>query len=81
MSNTKRLEAHQPILTNADLEKIRSISDVAEFDFKSLTLDATWPAESGAGYMQEAIAAAAQRRPMSRCATASTSSFSDRRAR
>ena len=57
MSNTKRLEVHQPILTNADLEKIRSISDVAESHFKSLTLDATWPAESGAAGMQEAIAA------------------------
>ena len=57
MSNTKRLEVHQPILTNADLEKIRSISDVAELHFKSLTLDATWPAESGAAGMQEAIAA------------------------
>src|SRR6476660_3438458 len=57
MSNTKRLEVHQPILTNADLEKIRSISDVAETHFKSLTLDATWPAESGAAGMQEAVAA------------------------
>ena len=57
MSNTKRLEVHQPILTNADLEKIRSISDVAESHFKSLTLDATWPAESGAAGMQAAIAA------------------------
>ena len=36
MSNTKRLEVRQPILTNADLEKIRSISDVAESHFKSL---------------------------------------------
>src|SRR3984957_20653156 len=55
MSNTKRLEVHQPILTNADLEKIRSISDVAESHFKSLTLDATWPAESGAAGMEAAI--------------------------
>src|SRR6202040_3418271 len=30
MSNTKRLEVHQPILTNPNLEKIRSISEVAE---------------------------------------------------
>ena len=45
MSNTKRLEVHQPILTNANLEKIRSISEVAESHFKSLTLDTTWPAE------------------------------------
>src|SRR5579872_2985506 len=56
MSNTKRLEVRQPILTNADLEKIRSISEVAESHFKSLTLDATWPAETGAAGMEEAIA-------------------------
>jgi glutamate synthase (NADPH/NADH) large chain len=57
MSNTKRLEVRQPILTNADLEKIRSISQVAESHFKSLTLDATWPAETGAAGMESAIAA------------------------
>src|ERR1044072_4487609 len=44
----KRLEVHQPILTNANLEKIRSISDLGDH-FRSLTLDTTWPAESGAG--------------------------------
>jgi glutamate synthase (NADPH/NADH) large chain len=55
MSNTKRLEVHQPILTNANLEKIRSISEVAESHFKSLTLDTTWPAEAGAGGMEVAI--------------------------
>ncbi len=57
MSNTKRLEVHQPILTNANLEKIRSISEVAESHFKSLTLDATWPADAGAAGMETAIAA------------------------
>jgi glutamate synthase (NADPH/NADH) large chain len=55
LSNTKRLEVRQPILTNADLEKIRSISLVAESHFKSLTLDTTWPAESGATGMASAI--------------------------
>jgi glutamate synthase (NADPH) large chain len=55
MSNTKRLEVHQPILTNANLEKIRSISEVAESHFKSLTLDTTWPAETGAAGMEAAI--------------------------
>src|SRR6202023_3257768 len=55
MSNTKRLEVHQPILTNANLEKIRSISEVAESHFKSLTLDTTWPAEAGAAGMETAI--------------------------
>jgi len=53
-SRKKRLEVHQPILTNANLEKIRSISDLGDH-FRSLTLDATWPAESGAGGMETAI--------------------------
>src|SRR6188768_4046748 len=46
-SNTKRLEVRQPILTNEDLEKIRSISDVSDSHFKSITLDMTWQAELG----------------------------------
>src|SRR5437879_8688310 len=33
MASTKRLEVRQPILTDADLEKIRSISDVADPPF------------------------------------------------
>jgi glutamate synthase (NADPH/NADH) large chain len=45
-SRKKRLEVHQPILTNANLEKIRSISDLGDH-FRSLTLDVTWPAEAG----------------------------------
>ena len=53
-SRKKRLEVHQPVLTNANLEKIRSISDLGDH-FRSLTLDATWPAESGAGGMETAI--------------------------
>jgi glutamate synthase (NADPH) large chain len=55
-SRTKRLEVHQPILTNANLEKIRAISEVAESHFKSTTLDATWPAETGAAGMEDAVA-------------------------
>src|SRR5690348_2490841 len=43
MSRVKRLEVRQPILTNADLEKIRAISEMGDH-FKSLTLDTTWPA-------------------------------------
>ncbi len=34
MASTKRLEVRQPILTDADLEKIRSISDVADSPFQ-----------------------------------------------
>ena len=54
-SKTKRLEVHQPILTNENLEKIRSISDIGDH-FKSLTFDTTWPAEAGADGMAGAIA-------------------------
>jgi len=54
-STTKRLEVHQPILTNENLEKIRSISDTGDH-FKSLTFDTTWPAEAGADGMGGAIA-------------------------
>jgi glutamate synthase (NADPH/NADH) large chain len=55
LSRTKRLEVRQPILTNADLEKIRSISDVVDNHFKSVTLDVTWAAETGAAGMESAI--------------------------
>jgi len=55
MSHTKRLEVRQPILTNADLEKIRSISEVGDSHFKSLTLDATWPAEQGVAGLEPAL--------------------------
>ncbi len=54
MSRTKRLEVRQPILTNADLEKIRAISDMGDH-FKSRTLDTTWPTETGAAGMEAAI--------------------------
>src|SRR6476469_2604166 len=47
MSNTKRLEVRQPILTNEDLEKIRSISEMSGDHFKSRTFDITFPAEHG----------------------------------
>jgi glutamate synthase (NADPH/NADH) large chain len=57
LSKTMRLEVRQPILTNADLEKIRSISQVPESHFKSLTLDATWASEAGAAGMEDAIVA------------------------
>ena len=53
----KRLEASQPILTDADLEKIRSIEDVLDGAFRTRTLDATWPA-GGSG---QALEAALQR--------------------
>jgi glutamate synthase (NADPH/NADH) large chain len=54
-SNTKRLEVHQPILSNENLEKIRSISDIGDH-FKSLTFDTTWPSDAGSDGMAGAIA-------------------------
>ena len=56
-SHTKRLEVRQPILTNADLEKIRSISQVSDSHFKSLTLDTTWFADHGPDGMASALEA------------------------
>ena len=55
MSNSKRLEVRQPILTNADLEKIRSISEMSGDHFKSHTFDITFPAEHGADGMGWAL--------------------------
>src|SRR4249919_3028252 len=54
-SRLKRLEVRQPILTDADLEKIRAISEVGDGHFKSRTLDTTWPAEHGAAGLKEAL--------------------------
>src|ERR1700727_1844015 len=48
VAGTKRLEARQPILTDADLEKIRSISEIADNHFRSRTLDTTFHAGLGA---------------------------------
>src|SRR5499425_3065490 len=54
-SRLKRLEVRQPILTDADLEKIRAISEVGDGHFKSHTLDTTWPAEHGAAGLKDAL--------------------------
>ncbi len=55
MSKSKRLEVRQPILTNEDLEKIRSISEMSGDHFRSKTFDITYPAEHGAAGMGFAI--------------------------
>jgi glutamate synthase (NADPH/NADH) large chain len=47
----------QPILTNEDVEKIRSIHDTLDGAFRTITLDATWPKGGDA----EALEAALQR--------------------
>ncbi|MCV0386343.1 MAG: glutamate synthase large subunit [Nitrobacter sp.] len=55
LASTKRLEVHQPILTDADLEKIRSISDVAESHFVSRTLDITFHASVGPDGLEQVL--------------------------
>jgi glutamate synthase (NADPH/NADH) large chain len=51
----KRLEVAQPILTNEDLAKIRSIHELVDGAFRTATLDATWAAEEGPGGLEWAL--------------------------
>jgi glutamate synthase domain-containing protein 2/glutamate synthase domain-containing protein 1/glutamate synthase domain-containing protein 3 len=51
----KRLEVTQPVLTNADLEKIRSIEELLDGAFRTATLDCTWPAGEGAAGLAKAV--------------------------
>ncbi|ALN72596.1 glutamate synthase [Aureimonas sp. AU20] len=53
-SRRKRLEVRQPILTNGDLEKIRTIGHT-EDRFDTKTLDTTYPTEQGAAGMVGAL--------------------------
>ena len=55
LASTKRLEVRQPILTDADLEKIRSISDIAETHFISRTIDTTFHGGLGASGMEQVL--------------------------
>src|SRR5947207_274590 len=55
LAGTKRLEVRQPILTDADLEKIRSISEIADTHFKSRTLDTTFHAGFGAAGLEQVL--------------------------
>jgi glutamate synthase (NADPH) large chain len=60
VSRKKRLEVRQPILTNGDLEKIRSIGH-SEDQFDTKTLDTTYAVTEGADGMEEAITRLCQR--------------------
>ncbi|WP_082553873.1 glutamate synthase large subunit [Altererythrobacter sp. Root672] len=51
----KRLEVDQPILTNRDLEKIRSVEKVLDGAFRTETIDITWDAASGADGLEMAL--------------------------
>ncbi|MGI9525284.1 MAG: glutamate synthase large subunit [Hyphomicrobiaceae bacterium] len=54
-SEQKRLEVYQPILTNDELERIRQIGAVPDNEFRSLTIDITYPAEASADWMESAL--------------------------
>ena len=43
----KRLEAHQPILSNDDLEKVREFDELVGDAFRTKTLDICWDADAG----------------------------------
>ncbi len=51
----KRLEVDQPILTNADLDKIRSVEAALDGAFRTQTIDITWDASTGAAGLEAAI--------------------------
>lgn len=51
----KRLEVDQPILTNDDLAKIRSVEAALDGAFRTETIDMTWAAEAGAEGLEAAI--------------------------
>ncbi|MFV0643867.1 MAG: glutamate synthase large subunit [Sphingomonadaceae bacterium] len=51
----KRLEVSQPILTNEDLAKIRSVEVALDGAFRTATIDMTWDAVSGADGLEMAI--------------------------
>ncbi len=51
----KRLEVDQPILTNAEVAKIRSVEAALDGAFRTATIDMSWDAASGAGGLELAI--------------------------
>ena len=51
----KRLEVHQPVLSNGDLQKIRAIEELADAAFRTATIDCTWPAAEGARGLELAL--------------------------
>ena len=53
----KRLEVDQPILTDADIAKIRSVEAALDGAFRTQTIDMTWDAATGADGLGPAIKA------------------------
>jgi glutamate synthase (NADPH/NADH) large chain len=60
-SKLKRLEVSQPILTNAELERIRRIAEVPDTPFGTVTLDISYPADLGAAGMERSLDALCNR--------------------
>ncbi|KIZ48217.1 MULTISPECIES: glutamate synthase large subunit [Rhodopseudomonas] len=61
LAGTKRLEVRQPILTDGDLEKIRSISEIGDPHFNSRTLDTTFHSGLGAAGLEHVLEALSAR--------------------
>ena len=59
--HNKRLEVHQPILSNRDLEKVRRIEARTGGAFKTTTLSMCYLADSGASGMEAALQALCER--------------------
>jgi glutamate synthase (NADPH/NADH) large chain len=51
----KRLEVDQPILTNEDIAKIRSVEAALDGAFRTATIDITWDAVAGAAGLEQAL--------------------------
>lgn len=51
----KRLEVDQPILTNDEIAKIRSVEAALDGAFRTATIDTTWDANAGADGLEMAI--------------------------
>ena len=51
----KRLEVDQPVLTNDEVAKIRSVEAALDGAFRTETIDITWPASSGADGLEMAL--------------------------
>ncbi|MEO6716290.1 MAG: glutamate synthase large subunit [Novosphingobium sp.] len=51
----KRLEVDQPILTNEELAKIRSVESALDGAFRTQTIDITWDTSSGAEGLERAL--------------------------
>ena len=54
-SRQSRLEVAQPILTNEELERIRTIGAVADNPFRTATIDVTYDVANGPEYMEAAL--------------------------